>query len=225
MKKIINILLIALVPVFLIASSTIPTLSEIEAKIPVNNSSKGLKWEKGIISGEGLAANGHRHGLWKYSYKKNDNLVKLYEGEYRYGVKTGSWKSFDTDGNLISKDNYVNNLLQGPCLMYYPSGQVSAQVEYTANMKQGRYLEYYEDGKPKEISWYINDMKNGQINYYYPSGNRQFIGLYKNDMKNGKWIYYSNENNKIESQGNYENDKKVGAWTYIKDGVTTTEQH
>lgn len=225
MQRFFCFILTLFIPFVLLASTGIPTIAEIEAKIPLEDKSKGLKWSNGVILGDGSVANGQRHGLWIYSFKDNhDTAVKLYEGRYQYGIKTGEWKCYNQEGRLIAKDNYINGQLSGACITYYPSGQVRIHATYSKNMRNGRYMEYYEDGKPIEISWYTNGKQDGQVNRYYPNGKKQLIGKYKLGEKMGKWIFY-NDDNTIESQGNYTNGEKTGTWTYFQDGIAKTEQY
>jgi antitoxin component YwqK of YwqJK toxin-antitoxin module len=224
MKRLTASMFILFIPLILFGSVTIPAISEIEEKMAGKNALTEFKWEGGIIAGNGPVLNEQRNGRWTYAYKSKNETVKLYEGTYQRGVKTGHWLCFNMEGLLTAKDNYIQGQLSGACLAYYPSGQVHIQAEYSMNIRNGRYLEYYEDGKPKEISWYVNGEKDGQLNCWYPSGNKQTIGKYRLGKETGKWTFFRDDSS-IASQGSYDNGKKIGVWTYTENGIIKTEQY
>ena len=71
------------------------------------------------------------------------------------GEKHGPWETYDTNGKLWSKANYLNDVLHGPLEWYYPNGKVSIKANYLNGKLHGPREYYYSNGKLDEIEYYI----------------------------------------------------------------------
>ena len=70
------------------------------------------------IKSQGLVLNGKRNGQWKFIGE--DNVITI--GEYQEEEKSGNWKTWLPDGQLIKNENYFHNQLNGPQELYYNNG-------------------------------------------------------------------------------------------------------
>ncbi len=67
----------------------------------------------------------------------------------------GDWVRYDERGNLISREHYVDDLIEGKVINYYPSGSKKEELECTIiedngekqSVVDGIYISYYENGQ------------------------------------------------------------------------------
>lgn len=156
------------------------------------------------------------NGFYKIA-KKNGNYT---EAHFKKGKINGLKKNYNSDGDLLSVQSYVNGKPEGEW-MYYDEGEKVTTIE---NYKEG-----LKTGK-----WWKKNVVNGS---YYTS-----IAFYENDIPIGKWVekwehgtlkeervfsgkgtynqkeYYSN--GKLKEENNYKDFKLNGnQFLYTKDGV------
>jgi antitoxin component YwqK of YwqJK toxin-antitoxin module len=152
---------------------------------------------------------GWKQGIWKTFY--NNDKTK-WEGQYSNNKKNGFFKEYDTDGNLIKKEEYADDILvvNVPKEVvkldfrkeYYPSGQLKKQGGYNQQVAEGIFIEYAEDGTingtityRKGIKWkegLIDEsgQEQGLWKEFYNSGQLRSVGSYENGKKKGNWKYY-----------------------------------
>jgi len=93
--------------------------------------------------------------------------VKTNQYNINTGKKEGYWETYDRDGNLASKGNYVDGKADG-------------------------YWEWYhENGKLYEKGHYKNGEMVGYWEWYYTNGQLRSKGSYKNGKRDGYWEFYS----------------------------------
>jgi antitoxin component YwqK of YwqJK toxin-antitoxin module len=183
---------------------------------------------------------GLKQGSWKFFYP---DLIVKEEGDFLNDKRNGWFKSYDSLGNLVSVDKYVNGdleMLEQENLSsievkstYFPNGQQRLVASYKHGVLEGVAREYdqdgnlikgvvFKDGKP--VSSGIVDNRGqfqGQWKENYEDGRLKAEGKYKNGKKIGEWKYYFNSG-ELEQVGNYDNSGKIdGEWTwYYKSGNT-----
>ena len=59
------------------------------------------------------------------------------------GQKQGTWKTFNSLGQIISEVEYVNDVKHGVTRKFYPQGKVMEESEYQYGIKEGSYKRYY----------------------------------------------------------------------------------
>ena len=111
--------------------------------------------------------------------ESDDNIVKEYyangviktEITVQDSLRHGPTSNYNTEGQLLSVVNYVNNVKEGTVTNYYvPSGNISSTFEYKEGIKQGDEIWYYESGKEYRITPYVDGKMNGIQKYYYEGG-------------------------------------------------------
>lgn len=108
-----------------------------------------------------------RHGKWIEKYPVNDGEM-VASGKYRYGEKSGVWKTFYKD-KLYQKDKTRNGLTRTK--VFYPNGKImekgKSKIDITENGRNWYYFgnwEFYdESGKLKYIKKYNNGKKTDSI--------------------------------------------------------------
>lgn len=67
---------------------------------------------------------------------------------YQMGKRTGCWKEFSKDGQLISEINFKDDFLDGVSKEFtYRTGKLLTLVEYTEGQKNGMEEKYYANGQ------------------------------------------------------------------------------
>lgn len=201
--------------------------------------------DNGKLESTGLFKDGNRIGVWK-TY--TDKEVIFEETDYgETGKKTGTYKSYDVDGNLefelvykgeeiVSYKTFDNkgvvikeavkkkNTLD--IELYHENGTVSTKGSYTKSNKTGLW-EYFNPYGVLITSMYYDDngKLEGKVNRYHDNGKIKNLEEYKNNNLDGYIINY-HDNGKIASHGWYSENAPIGPWEYFyRDGALKTEQY
>jgi len=139
---------------------------------------------------EGSFKNGKRDGYWKYTHKKNNQVLS--EGSYRNGFKHSKWIIRWPNGNLFRSMEYNHGLPVGEWYEMNENGK--RQMGY-CSFKNGNgfWKRMYENGQESEIGSFSNGLKTGKWKYYYESGNLKVEGTYNNGNRTGDWKFYSED--------------------------------
>jgi RING-variant domain/MORN repeat variant len=78
------------------------------------------------------------------------------------GQKHGSYYIKTIEGRTLIIHSYINGIMDGPYVEYYPNGQIRSACRCKNNKIEGEYTEWYEDGAIKEESHYENGKKHGE---------------------------------------------------------------
>jgi antitoxin component YwqK of YwqJK toxin-antitoxin module len=173
-----------------------------------------------------------KQGKW-VSFYPNGNIQS--EAYYMAGIKSGYFKEYSQDGNLLSVVKYINGELQKDAeevakldikTEYYPNGAFKRVGSYKNNISEGITREYSLDGKIDSAKVYKNGvivgkgivdeqgLKQGIWTEYYDAGELKDHGKYVNGLKIGDWKFYY-MNGKIEQTGTYlKNEKPDGEWKW-----------
>jgi len=147
-------------------------------------------YESGELKYEGSFDDGIEVGLFKYYYKSG-NLekelfyiesglrarVRIYYsnkniktmGEYCLKKRCGTWEYFDDLGNIILKENYIDDVLNGSYFLYL-NGKLSDVYNYKDGKKNGLAKSFFLSGKIKNIKNYKNDKLDGKYEIYNEKG-------------------------------------------------------
>lgn len=134
-----------------------------------------------------------------------ENNLLMAEGKYFNQKKDSTWRFYsDIDGNLLSEEDYLNDLRHGAIKNYYPdSCKLLEVIHYKEGKKNGVWQKYFEEGVLLVEGSYQNDLLDGSIQFFYATGKTHIKGQYVNGMKNGKWMYFTEEG-KLDYEENYE---------------------
>ncbi|WP_374960000.1 toxin-antitoxin system YwqK family antitoxin [Gilvibacter sp.] len=124
-------------------------------------------------------------------YSQSGKLIST--GQMDGKQKTGTWLYYHKDGKTVmTEENYLNDLLDGPMTTFYPNGNKTETVVYKQGKKEGESRYYSPAGVEIKFFTYANDKLNGPVKYYDATGNLIVSGSYKNDAKHGLWQYFDN---------------------------------
>ncbi|MBI3509958.1 MAG: TonB family protein [Bacteroidetes bacterium] len=180
-------------------------------------------------------ANGMLSELTKYS-----NCVKREQAHYHNGNPEGEAISWNSEGQLISVEEYSNGLLNGKCV-YYDDGKILREMHWKNGKRFGAddqfdiygtllTHEYFGAYGPDTIIYYQKNGKisNERVYRYYPgfvreeqfsqyseydeNGILMLTGEYHFEAKNSKWqTFYPN--GKVKSETTYNGGKMDGIYT------------
>ena len=71
-----------------------------------------------------------------------ENWQTKEEGLYRDGHKSGLWKSWDENEQLIAKGIYRDNLKHGVWIEWHINGKKNNQVVYKNGKKNGKFIQW-----------------------------------------------------------------------------------
>jgi antitoxin component YwqK of YwqJK toxin-antitoxin module len=114
------------------------------------------------------------------------------EGNYLNRSKDSTWNYYsDFDGVKMSREYYIEGVLDSTVINYYGEGGVAEEIPYSMGLKEGVWKQYFTDGVLKLKATYINDKLEGLMLVYYQNGVPEVSGPYKNNFKDGLWIYFT----------------------------------
>ena len=87
------------------------------------------------------------HGSFSVFYP-NRNLKE--QGNFKYGLKAGIWKSWQPDGRLQSIINYKNGLREG-IFEEYGENKLIRQGKYRKDLLSGNVISYNKEGKEERL--------------------------------------------------------------------------
>lgn len=122
-------------------------------------------------------------------FTENGKLVS--EGKMKGKDRMGEWVYYHNKSkNIMTRENYVDDKLDGKVTTYYPNGKITQETDYKNGIKEGLDNYYSSDGVLLKKLPYTNDQIHGQVLYYDAYGNLVIEGSYKNGKKHGLWKYY-----------------------------------
>jgi len=174
-----------------------------------------------------------------------DNFATKRETQYDNDLKNGFLKEYDTKGNLIKIEKYINDILQNDAQelkrpevlkQYYPNRKLKQQGAYIDGKSAGLHVLYDSTGKIEKGINYENgykiseglvdadNLKQGKWKEFYLTGELKAEGEYENNVKVKTWNYFY-VNGKLEQKGNYINGKPNGTWKwYFETGNLLREE-
>jgi antitoxin component YwqK of YwqJK toxin-antitoxin module len=198
-----------------------------------------LYYANGKLSSEGTIRNGKPDGYWKTYYESGkiksegnrkeyvlDSTWNFYTEKglmyvsfsYKNGKKNGFKSNYTYDAKdssksvLISKENYVNDTLQGQSY-YFKNNKLSRITTYKDGLAEGKAFDFSPDSLITVITLYKGGFvkKVTRINQYNTAGH-----------KDGLWqTFYANGN--VKWEGTYNDGKKDGYFkTYTEAGSLIT---
>lgn len=213
--------------------------------------------ENGIVSSildykEGALLRQQRVNRLDKNNKKTGNWVDFHdkyatkrETQYENDLKNGFLKEYDTKGNLIKIEKYVNDILQKDAeelkrpeviKQYHSNRKVKEQGAYIDGKSIGLHVLYDSTGKIEKGINYENgfkiseglvdndNLKQGIWREYYTTGELKSEGEYEDNVKVKTWNYYF-VNAKVEQKGNYIKGKPNGTWRwYFETGNLLREE-
>jgi antitoxin component YwqK of YwqJK toxin-antitoxin module len=147
----------------------------------------------------------------------NDKRQLISEAHYQSNKLHGLFVRYDTNGKILSRENYKQGLLHGPAEYFYKRGgkMFCASCNYQDNLLQGSFIVkesdtelvrekthfmkglrhgercyYYENGKTESQEVFVNGVLHGERKVFYPDGPLWFKEEYANGKPDGERIGY-----------------------------------
>jgi antitoxin component YwqK of YwqJK toxin-antitoxin module len=187
---------------------------------------------------EGDFKNGYRVGIWK-SFDRFGTINS--ETDYgETGKKTGIYKDYDLDGNLVLELEYKGEEVN-KYTTYDSEGKVLSQAE--KKKRELDFVDYHENGKKrvegkyykgeqigtwkfynlqevlvKELVYDEEGLLEGKSHWYFDDGSLEIVKEFSEGYLDGYFVEYY-RNGQIFTHGWYKEGQRVGQWDlFYKDG-------
>ena len=112
------------------------------------------------------------------------------EGKYIGTERDSIWTFYDIDGNVLSRENFVNDVKEGESVTYFDNGKKAEILNFKAGKREGPWRQNFETGKPKSKGNYVNDKLEGEVTYFHITGKPRMKGKYRKGKMHGTWYYF-----------------------------------
>jgi antitoxin component YwqK of YwqJK toxin-antitoxin module len=181
-------------------------------------------FDNGNIKHTGLYINDKPVGIHK-EYKSdgniemafiyNDSSALVAKGIINEdGKRDGNWEEYYSNGKILSKGDYKNNLRNGQWNFFYINGSKEQTGEFVNGKYNGLWKWYYSDGSIWKEEEYYNGLREGFYTEYDMLDNIIVQGEFVEGEKDGEWTTIINDNKAV---GKYVNGLMDGKWKYFYD--------
>lgn len=150
----------------------------------------------GRLKHQGNILMGQRGGAWVFV---SDNGM-ITKGEYVEGRKSGNWKVWSSERQLLINENYFNGSLHGPRYTFYENGQQASEEFYVSGKKQGNFKTWFLNGYQSGEIGYQSDLQHGEVKNWDVSGSLLVHGAFHMGTPDSNWKWYDLEGNLIKSE-------------------------
>ncbi len=167
-----------------------------------------------------IDADGRKQGWWRVigpvEGKPGYDADKLIEeGNYTNNKRTGLWKRYWPNGNVMSEINYVMGRPRGEYKTYYPSGKVEEHGHWDLDRNTGGFKRFHPNGKPaQEFTFNAYGQRDGEQRYYHENGQLAVKVNIVEGKEEGKLLRYDPDG-KVIHEAEFENgriDKESSQW-------------
>ena len=130
---------------------------KIIAQSSVINGIAKYYYDNGKISSEGLMKDAKPDGYWKNYYK--NGKIKI-EGNRKNYLLDSLWKFYNEQGKINKTVFYKLGKKNGPTIFYDTLLNIISKENYINDIKNGLDIYYYSNHKTKNITPYLNGKKN-----------------------------------------------------------------
>ena len=136
------------------------------------------------------------------------------------GQKTGVWKKYYDNGNLMYEGNFENGQPVGMFIRYYEGGIKKAEMDFRSGGKISYARLYYENGDLAAVGKYEGQLKDSIWDYYSFYNRRLALTEgYRMGKKYGFSIKYYDDG-KVAEKLEYKDDIMHGTWEqYFENGI------
>lgn len=163
-----------------------------------------------------------------FAQKKNGKVTIEIEkggvekGKIKNGLREGTWKSYNSKGELIKEENFLNGMRHGDMKAWDDSTMITGH--YTTGQKDGTFITKINGQVVSEIG-YMMDTLNGQ--YFTTSKEKTVYGFYQRGRKSGLRVVDSldYDRNRIKDSTYFKNGLRDGMSALYINGVLVTRTH
>lgn len=102
--------------------------------------------------------------------KYSENGSKAWEGSWKNGKKSGTWRFFYADGQIKSQTTFGGPRQLATMTFWHPNGQVSLQGPAIDGVRQGRWRIWHKDGTLAEEGDFVGSVREGPWKVYSDDG-------------------------------------------------------
>ena len=202
-----------------------------------------------VLGGEAQAQNtvdkqGRRQGHW---LKTDKNGAKIYEGDFRDGLETGTFtyyyhdgtvrmrniyfvdgkrcshEAYDDKGRLVAKGFYNQHNRDSVWSFFDEQGRMVKTTSYRMGIKEGPSIIFTSTGDTAEVSNWVDNHRHGR--WWKRIGRNGYItGRYVKGGLEGRLVEYD-DSLRLAREGNYRNGYKHGTYRYYEDGVLAIDEN
>ena len=136
--------------------------------------------------------------------------VILAEGEWLDGKANGTWIYRTADGSTLVRARYKKGLRTGTYRIYYPSGNVRAEVKFKRDVPTGPWVLFDEEGERMQ-AW---SGEYESAHEFWPNNNTRVSGQNKDGVPHGLWLF-SWPNGSPWLTAWFENGEPVERWKHF----------
>ncbi len=176
-------------------------------------------WPNGQIWSEGEYAKGWRQGMWlwwtddghpymegayvdqnpvgEWAIYLTDPVLGVsirLAGPYDGAVRRGPWVGTYVDaGTTESEQLYVDGLMEGPFLSWWPDGTPRAEGTYLTSLAEFTWRFWHQNGQLMAECDFHQGQFHGPCTEWYDTGVKKAEGTYSMGMRVGDWIYWTED--------------------------------
>lgn len=121
----------------------------------------------------------YKDGILEGPYELYNQGFLLLKGTYQNGKKEGVEEGFASNGVVILKRMYQDGSLNGPMTIYMPpQGQKIQECKYIQGLLEGPFIRYYPSGTVMLEASYKGGLLEGPSTSFYPDGKVQVHAIY-----------------------------------------------
>ena len=163
-----------------------------------------------------------------YSLQVDYSSKEKAEGHYVRGARTGVWRTYSKDGELIEEKNYgvVPVPEEGSYLAYWKDGNVKIKGQVDDQGRQtGKWELFFEDGSLQEVGLFAEGQRTGTWQTFSKRGILITEWSYENGQLNGTYLYHDKDDGRLITQGEHLNGKRVGTWNSYELGRLVVKEY
>lgn len=115
---------------------------------------------------DGRYEDGLRTGTW-HTFASTGEVVS--RATYRDGTKDGAETLWRVDGSRLEAGTWAADLKHGVWETFYPSGPKASETTWVEGRKTGRELELALDGTARRETFWVADLRHGIERLYWPA--------------------------------------------------------
>lgn len=116
-----------------------------------------------------------------------------------------------------------DGILDGQCLLFYPTGAIKQCTYYQEGKLHGSAIFFDPEGKEMASSWFIKGQQEGKSYWYYSSGGLYSIQRYHKNVWHGRQEFYY-ENGNLKTLMNYKHGKLMESPILLKEDGSPDRQ-
>lgn len=95
---------------------------------------------------------------------------KTAEINYKNGKEHGTAYAWHDNGQLASRSEFVDGLLEGEATTWHENGEKATVVHYVSGVLHGKSMSWYPNGRVESVGNFASGLKHGQWTHWYEQG-------------------------------------------------------